>query len=233
MGNASGGHVPKNGVTALCAYSGSPKLLTGGADGKVRVWALSKGQRTMLASMQEHRGAISGLSIKNNDTEAISASADGSCIVWALEGAMAVAYVRIGALYAATCFKSAIYFPDESQLLTCGTDRKITYWDACDLERAIRVVDGSDEAAEVNTLDMSPDGHFFVSGGADRKVMLWNYDEGSRYYEGEVHSGSVTRARIAPDQRTIVSVGTEGGVCIWSVPENKGPLNPLEAGPAA
>ena len=25
---------------------------------------------------------------------------------------------------------------------------------------------------------------FFVSGGADKKVKLWNYDEGSQYYEG-------------------------------------------------
>jgi len=218
VGNSSGGVVPKNGVTSICPSNDCRRLVSGGADGKVRVWAVSKGQQVMLASMQEHKGPIFAISIKKDDSEAISASADGSCIVWALAGFSP--YVRVSALFAANFFKSAVYFPDESQLLTCGTDRKITYWDVTDLQ-AIRIVDGS-ETAEVNTLDISGDGRFFVSGGADKKVVLWNYDEGSKYYEGEAHSGAITKAKVAPDEQTIVSVGTEGGICIWKVPEDVG-----------
>ena len=44
-------------------------------------------------------------------------------------------------------------------------------------------------------MHINPDGRFFVSGGADKKVCLWNYDEGSKYYEGEGHSGSVCTVR--------------------------------------
>lgn len=59
----------------------------------------------------------------------------------------------MNALFAANFFKSVAYHPDESQLLTCGTDRKITYWDVLNMN-AIRIVDGS-ETADVNTLHIN------------------------------------------------------------------------------
>ena len=58
------------------------------------------------------------------------------------------------------------------------------------------------------------------SGGSDKKVNLWNYDEGSKYYVGEGHSGSVCKVRISPDEQRIISVGTEGGIFIWRVPND-------------
>ena len=82
----------------------------------------------------------------------------------------------------------------------------------------IRVVDGSD-SADVNSLHVSADGSFFASGGADKKVNVWNYDEGSCYYVGEGHSGAVQKVRISPDESRIISVGTEGGIFIWKVPD--------------
>jgi len=109
-----------------------------------------------------------------------------------------------------------LYHPDESQLLTCGTDRKITYWDVLNMN-AIRIVDGSEEA-DVNALHINSDGRFFVSGSSCKKVVLWNYDEGSKYYEGIGHSGAVNRVRISPDEKRIISVGTEGGIYVWKVP---------------
>jgi len=216
VGNSSGGVVPTNGVTSICPSNDCKRLISGGADGKVRVWAVSKGQQVMLASMQEHKGPISNICIKGDDSECVSASADGSCIVWAMAGLHP--FVRINALFAPNFFKSVAYTPDESQLLTCGSDRKITYWDVTNMN-TIRIVDGS-EVAEVNTLNINKSGYYFVSGSADRKVLLWNYDEGSKYYEGEAHSGAVTKVKISPDEKTIVSVGTEGGICIWRVPDD-------------
>jgi len=214
VGNSSGGVVPKNGVTAVCPSNDCKRLLSGGADGQVRVWAVSKGTQVMVASMKEHKGPIYAIAIKADDTECVSASADGSCITWSLTDAHP--FVRINALFAANFFKSVAYHPDESQLLTCGTDRKITYWDVLNMN-AIRITDGSEDA-DVNTLHINSDGHFFVSGSSDKKVVLWNYDEGSKYYEGEGHSGAVTKVFISPDEQRIISVGTEGGIYVWKVP---------------
>jgi WD40 repeat protein len=53
---------------------------------------------------------------------------------------------------------------------------QITYWDASD-GNAIRIMDGSTE--EIRTLAIDPDGKLFVSGGVDKLVKLWDYDEGT------------------------------------------------------
>jgi WD40 repeat protein len=61
---------------------------------------------------------------------------------------------------------------DVAQLVTTGTDRKITYWDAFD-GQAIRIVDGSD-SAEINSIAISTDGTAIVSGGGDKDVKVRN-----------------------------------------------------------
>ncbi len=43
-----------------------------------------------------------------------------------------------------------VYHPDESQLLTTGSNKKITYWATFD-GQAIRMLDGAEEG-DINTL---------------------------------------------------------------------------------
>ena len=57
-----------------------------------------------------------------------------------------------------------------------------------------------------------------MTGGQDGLLKIWNYDEGVCYYEGEGHSGSITKIKIAPDQKTIISVGNEGAMFLWTTP---------------
>merc|ERR1712061_442807 len=114
-------------------------------------------------------------------------------------------------------FKSIIYDPDESQLLTTGSDRKIAYWDTFD-GQAIRVLEGSDEG-ELTTLSISQNGAYYTSGGAERLLKLWDYEGGICKYIGVGHSGTITSAAISPDQTFIVSVGQEGAILIWTMPD--------------
>jgi cilia- and flagella-associated protein 52 len=90
---------------------------------------------------------------------------------------------------------------------------QVTYWDAFD-GQAIRIIDGSDNS-QVNALAVDRDGEAIISGGADKLVKLWGYDEGHCYFVGVAHSGSITRVAVTPDKSRIVSVGTEGGIFIW------------------
>ena len=72
---------------------------------------------------------------------------------------------------------------------------------------------------QVNTLDIAASGEFFVSGGGDKLVKLWHYDEGQCQAVGIGHSGTVTKVAVSPDQRTVLSVGDEGAILIWNVPD--------------
>jgi len=202
----------RDGVTAICCTSDNGKIISGGEAGQVRVWRVSPIKQTMVASMKEHKGRVNHIYINEDDSECVSASNDGSCIVWSL-----TRYVRNLCLFNNTKFMAALYHPDQSQLLTTGTDRKLTNWDVSNGE-AIRILDGSLDNV-INCLDITEDGEAFVSAGADKIVKLWGYDEGYCYAQGVGHSGNVLKCRISPDGKTIVSVGEEGAIFLWTMPE--------------
>lgn len=198
------------GVTAICVDNQNKRICSGGADGQVRVWATSPTSQQLLASLKEHKGTVNSIAICGSDTECISASDDGSCIVWDL-----ARFVRRNIIYSQTYFKSVVYLQDESQLLTVGSDRKITYWDATDCS-TIREIEGS-KTAEIHSVDISPNGELFVTGGGDRILKLWSYDEGQCLKLGLGHSGGITRAKFSPDGTRLVSVGDEGTIMVWKL----------------
>uniref|UniRef100_A0A7S3J1C9 Cilia- and flagella-associated protein 52 n=1 Tax=Euplotes harpa TaxID=151035 RepID=A0A7S3J1C9_9SPIT len=81
------------------------------------------------------------------------------------------------------------------------------------------MLDGSD-SGEINALDITREGEHFISGGDDKLVKIWNYDEGICYYHGTGHSGAITKMKFSPDQAFIVSVGSEGAIFIWETPKD-------------
>lgn len=94
---------------------------------------------------------------------------------------------------------------------------QITYWDGVTCN-AIRELDG-DEMNEraINSLDISPDSNKFVSGGDDKTVKLWDYDEGEVIGTGKGHAGSIKKVKWSPDQKFVTSVGDEGAIFVWKV----------------
>jgi len=74
----------------------------------------------MIASMKAHVAAVSAIAVRKNDTECVSCSIDGSCMIWDL-----TRFVRNNSMTASNFFQAVNYHPDESQILTTGTDRKV------------------------------------------------------------------------------------------------------------
>ncbi|KAL0481478.1 flagella-associated protein 52 [Acrasis kona] len=196
------------GVTALAMTNDGSFIISGGSDGQARVWSITKDNQKLAASMKEHKATINCIVVKKDNSECVTASDDGSCIIWNLQR-----YARQNIMYAQTYFKQVAYLNDESQLLTCGSDKQITYWDAFDCN-AIRELPES-ETGEIHALDISPSGEYFVTAGLAKNVHLWHYDQGEIIKTGQGHSGNVTKIRFSPDSKFIASVGDEGGIFIW------------------
>lgn len=57
-------------------------LVTGGIEGQVRVWKIEPFRQSLLGVLKDHSGPITSLDFNQSDTEVISASSDGSCVIW-------------------------------------------------------------------------------------------------------------------------------------------------------
>lgn len=200
-----------NGVTAITSTSDCCRLISGGMSGELRIWKIGYQCQTMEASLKEHRGRVWSIVINNLDDRATSASADGSCIIWNIKN-----FTRIACMFETTMFKQLVLHPDMSQLLTVGTDKRITYWEAVDgIE--IRTVDGSLDG-EINTIAINKSGQYFVTAGEDKEINIWEYDLASLKWVGLGHSTSITKLAISPNQELIVSVAEDGSIFMFETP---------------
>lgn len=201
----------QKGVTAVAMTSNCLQIVSGGGEGEVRLWDVNACVQILRATMKEHKGAVTSIRLKANDLECATSGADGSCIIWDLKK-----FLRIQVVFANTLFRSVCYGPQECQIITCGTDRKIGYWEVFDGQQ-IRELDGSLSGA-VNAMDISDDKTTFVSGGCDKLLKVWKYEEGMVSHIGVGHSDEITAVRISPDKRHIISVSKDGCILCWKFP---------------
>ncbi|MEE6506774.1 hypothetical protein FKM82_007846, partial [Ascaphus truei] len=199
------------GVTAIAATSDCKKIVSGGGEGQVRVWEIGKERRRLVESMKEHKSSVSCIKVKSNNRECLTASSDGTCIIWDI-----VRFVRHQMILSNTLFRCVCYHPEEFQIITSGTDRKIGYWEVFD-GSAIRELDGSMSGA-INGMDICGDGAHFVTGGDDKLVKVWDYNEGEENHVGIGHSGNITNLKICPLSKYIISVSADGAILRWKYP---------------
>ncbi|XP_029916577.1 cilia- and flagella-associated protein 52 [Myripristis murdjan] len=201
------------GVTAIAGTSDCKKIISGGGEGQIRVWELQPHGHRLLETMKEHKATVTCIKIKSDNKECVTASSDGACIIWDL-----VRFVRNQMVLANTLFRTVCYHPEEYQIITSGTDRKIGYWDIFD-GSAIRELEGSQSGA-INGMHISQDGKHFVTGGDDKLVKVWNYQDGDVTHVGVGHGGSITSVKICTNSRTLVSTSADGAILQWKFPHH-------------
>ncbi|KAM4674142.1 cilia- and flagella-associated protein 52 [Amazona ochrocephala] len=205
-------HAHSLGVMAIAATNDCKRIISGGGEGQVRVWEIREMTQKLAEVLKEHVSAVSCIKVKKDDQECVTASLDGTCIIWDI-----VRFVRKQMFLANTLFKCVCYHPEEYQVITSGTDRKIGYWEVFD-GSVIREVEGS-ASGSINGMDITSDGAFFVTGGEDRLVKLWDYKGGAVTHVGVGHSGNITRLKICPGKKNIVSVSADGAILLWKYPD--------------
>lgn len=202
----------QRGVTAIAVTSNCTRIISGGGEGDVRVWDVTTSTQVLTRTMKEHKGSITCICVKSNDKECVSSGGGGSCIIWDLEN-----FIRLQVVFANAMFQAVRYGPGEYQILSCGTDRKVTYYEVLD-GTPVRSLEASLSGA-INAMDVTDDAKVFVTGGADKLIKVWKYLEGIVTHVGIGHSDEITALRISPDNKYIVSVGKDGCIICWNFPE--------------
>ncbi|XP_043524972.1 cilia- and flagella-associated protein 52 [Frieseomelitta varia] len=198
-------------VSTVTITNDDDKLISGGCDGQVRIWNAKSELRHLLQVLKEHRGPITSLHVSPDNKSLISSSTDGTCILWNLRNFTRKFMLSGNTMYMATCFT-----PSGIQILTCGTDGKIAYWETLD-GSLVREIEGS-ITGTLNTINISHDGQHFLTGSDDSIVKLWEYRTATTIRLGLAHAAAITRCVFAPDDKFIATASADGSIMLWKYP---------------
>ena len=109
--------------------------------------------------------------------------------------------------------------PDESMILTAGTDQHLILWDVHN-EEPIATFKPADQANtkpsdDVFACAISTDLTFMVSGGSDQMLRIWDMKTYKEKFVLPGHTNWITGVAISPDNSMIVSSSWDNTLKIW------------------
>ena len=123
--------------------------------------------------------------------------------------------------------------PNLSQIASGDKDRKVQLGRKESIMNSRKELHGDFSTLDshsgfVYTVEFSPDGNILASGGADRRIRLWNTDSGKIIYTLDGHQDAVTAVKFMPNGKILISAGADRTLRFWDV-DGKQLLRTIEA----
>lgn len=170
----------------------------------------------MVSHLKEHTSKVTKVRLTGDEMHIISASKDRALLVWdlKLEKRVSAHIQRMGGINSFDVVRGS------NVVVTTGQDQKITFWDLSQ-PNPLRSFNTSQKQQtvqdEVMDLNISHDGKYFVTGGTEEVVKVWDLQSGQIIGKGQGHSGPINSVAFSYDDRQIVSGGRDGNIFLWNV----------------
>ncbi len=200
-----------SGVNDLVSIPHTELVVSGGADGVLRVWNLKDNAGQCLREMKGHLGRIEGLAVTEDGCTIASAGYDNSIRLWAVKSGKCLKVLK--SYDRDTTFAVAIT-PDGSKIVSGGRngDGWIRFWDTSkgDCYKKIKT------DFYIYDIVITSDGHLAIS--ASNRLQLWDIETGSCIRELTEEGDKVYAEflKLMPDQRHLIS-GWHNNLRIWDL----------------
>ncbi|HJV09123.1 MAG TPA: WD40 repeat domain-containing protein, partial [Acidimicrobiales bacterium] len=195
-----------DGVFRAIAATGDGRLVTGGADGTVRVWEPAR-TKTPVATWRGHELDVLAVAVNPSGDLVASGGVDGTVRVWDREGNGRV----IDTLGSEA--RALAWSPDGQVLAAAGADGRIRRYAGPDWQASGTVLN---HGAEIRDLAWAGDGSVLASAGRDLVVRLWEGDE--ELAALSPHTSDVRAVTFVPGDQAVVSASNDGLVRVWPAP---------------
>ncbi len=161
------GHV---GEICACAFcSDGERLLTGGADGTLRLWDGASGVELLV--LEGHQGGVSACACSPDGLRLLSGGSDGTLRLWdAASGVVLLCCNGHDDEVLACAFSQ-----DGTRMLSGGLDGTLRMWDSSSGAALLRC---TGHRSKISSCAFGPDGTQLLSGGYDGTLQLWDATSG-------------------------------------------------------
>jgi WD40 repeat protein len=185
--------------------SSADKLITGGADKKVKIWDAATGK--MLKEVDAHEKAVNVIALSPNGKTLATGGADKKVKLWSLEDGKLIKEIE-----AHSGGVTSLQFTlDGEKLITGGGDKTIKTWDAVSGKEGDSVKDAHD--GDVITIFAVPEPKMTISYGKDGAVKFWD-DSGNAQFTIP-HEG-VTAMAVNPVSPALYTADKDGNIKWWT-----------------
>ncbi len=231
-----------DGKLAISAGGGTPKNPSG-QDHDVLLWDTQSFREK--ARLRGHTDSVRAVLLARKGKLAISAGLDGTIRLWDVPTGKQLRMLtpRPPQLPEVGQVAALAVTPDEKRLVSGGA--RLVLWD---LTTGAPLYVFRNPPSFVNSVAVSPNGGFLLTGCDDGSIRLWSLKSGAEVRQFRGHTGRVLKVAFSTDGKTILSVsgwklvagkaerGDDDTVRLWDLATGKerkrieGTTGPLEAG---
>jgi WD40 repeat protein/tRNA A-37 threonylcarbamoyl transferase component Bud32 len=181
-------------------------LVTGGEDGRVKVWDANTGR--LRLTLNAHHAEVRNVEISSDGALLVTSSPDGTAKLWNLAtGALVRSFEGHGA-----AVRAARFAPDGRHLLTAARDATVRIWD---LDRDVSPITFVAHDLPLWTARWSPDGQHVVTASSDATARVWDARSGKRQFTLVGHRDWIVDAIYSADGRSIATASSDRTARSW------------------
>lgn len=200
-------------IYALRFCSANKYLISGSADGTIRLWSLDLFKT--ICVYKAHTFPIWTVDFAPNDFFFASGGADRQAIVWCIKSNKPER-LFLTSLSDVTVVK---FHSNGNYLFTGSSDHKIRMHQL-EPAKMVRVFTGHSDS--ITCIDISHDGKYMVSGSKDKSVLLWDIESSKVLTKFLGHESTVYSVSFSYFGNIICSSAADNSVRLWDKSDSSG-----------
>jgi WD40 repeat protein/serine/threonine protein kinase len=193
-------------VSSVCAGRNGHSLLSGSADGTLKLWSTMSGR--CLRTLEGHAEWVTSVGLSADGRIALSGSADHTLRLWQTESGKCLRILEGHRNWVLAAALSS----DGRLALSGGGDGSIRLWDTA-TGLCLRTLDA--HGGPVLAVCYSSDGRHILSASRDRTLILWEAATGQRLRTFSGHTDKVLAAAFSNDGCYILSGSGDRTLRLW------------------